>query len=316
MSHVSSIFGTTQKTIRSPNKKSDDQHLNDVPMVDSERLAKKRKNEMLNDGKLIVELDEEKHDSEISNLQLSIQMKGLYDLIANTSQKHSNEISSVNADLSQKIQAVSKKMNKMEEKVESLESNVKVVDEKVMDIAKAAQMNKVMINNMLQENISKCMDIDGIDKSVVDNATDLKSLAVQIISSFNITIKADEIERVSKKEIGKDDNNKTVKARTILLVHFKEFEDKLRILRAKRNINDGRNIYFNATLTPTNKYFMMSARKLTKAVGLKVFFKSGKVNVEKADKGIITIASESDLNNLESYVKAIQQNYQAQTAKL
>ncbi|KAL7024411.1 hypothetical protein ACKWTF_013026 [Chironomus riparius] len=315
MAHLQNIFSSTQKTIRSPNKKSDDLIINDVDMAESEHLSKKRKNELLNDGKLIVELDDDYQESEISNVHLSNQMKSLHDLIASTSQKHSNEISSVKTDLSQKIQEVSEKVVLMETKVESIQSNVEVIDVKVIEVAKAAQMNKNMINNMMQENLSKCMDIDGIEKSVIDKAPDLKSLALQIISSYNITITADEIDRVSKREIGKDDNS-AAKPRTILLVHFKEFEAKLRILRTKRNIKDSRNIFFNATLTATNKYFMMSARKLTKDVGLKVFFKSGKTNVEKLDKQILTIMNESDLSSLETYINEIQHKNQAQRSNM
>jgi len=45
-------------------------------------------------------------------------------------------------------------------------------------------------------------------------------------------------------------------------------------------------------------------------MNLKVFFKSGKVNVEKPNKEIITITSESDILALESYVNGIQQNQQ------
>jgi len=50
-------------------------------------------------------------------------------------------------------------------------------------------------------------------------------------------------------------------------------------------------------------------------MNLKVFFKSGKVNVEKPNKEIITIKSESDILALESYVNGIQQNHLAHSLR-
>jgi len=63
-----------------------------------------------------------------------------------------------------------------------------------------------------------------------------------------------------KREIRKDDNG-NAKIRVLLLVYFKEFETKLRVMRTKMNIKDNRDIFFSATLTPTNRFFMSSAKK-------------------------------------------------------
>lgn len=313
MSHLVNIF-SSNKTQRSPVKKPDNLMLMETsnldgvgevgqrltPSDDSEHLRRKRKiDEISKNGSKDDDIIDVHND--ISNRHLSDQLKTLFDLIASTSKTHSEEISSVKTDLTKNIQAISEKVNQIEADVCSLKSNVQNIDKKVDNVSKTADMNKTIINSMMQENLSKCMDIDGLDKNVIEKAKDLKSLAQEVINSFNIKINADEIERVSKKEIRKEQNGNT-STRLLLLVHFKDFETKVKILRAKMTIKDNRNIFFNATLTPTNRYLMMNAKKLAKKANLKVFFKSGKVNVEKSNKEIITIANDKDLSVLESYI--------------
>ena len=179
------------------------------------------------------------------------------------------------------------------------------LDNKVTDASNTAQINKKLINSIMQDKLANCMEIHGISNNAIESSRDLKLLTVEIISSFNIAIDSNEIERVTTREIKKGAND-TANSRTLLMVHFKEFESKLRIMRTKRNIKDNRNIYFNAAMTSTHKYLMMSARRIVKNVGLKVFFKSSKVNVEKADKQLISIECDNDLLNLETYVNSIQ----------
>ena len=310
------IFNPSPKIRRSPVKKLDNSPMTEMKSLDDlEHLRRKRKIEEINDcSSKDDDLDNVDQHSDISNEHLSNQLKILFDLIASTSRTHSEEISSAKTDLTNSMHAISVKVNQIEENVSSLQSNVQDIDKKVDSVSKTADLNKKLINIMMQENLSNCMDIDGIDRSVVEKATSLKSLALEVISSFNIIIHADDIDRVSKKELRKDENgNATI--RFILLVHFKDFETKVRVLRTKMSIKDTRNIYFNATLTPTNRFFMRSAKKLAKKANLKVFFKSGKVSVEKSNKEIITIASESDISVLESYITGIQNNQQAHQSR-
>jgi hypothetical protein len=307
------------KTQRSPVKKPDEPILMETTSVDDtehlhvgRKYEKKRKIEEISKNGSKDDDDIVQDANEISNKYLSDQLKTLFDLIASTSKTHSEEISSVKTDLAENIQAVSVKVNQIEADVSSLKSNVQNMEKKIDNVSKTADMNKAIINSMMQENLNKCMDIDGLDKNLIEKAKDLKLLALEIINSFNIPINADEIDRVSKKEIRKDENG-NISTRFLLLVHFKDFETKVRILRSKMTVKDNRNIFFNATLTPTNRYFMMSAKKIAKKANLKVFFKSGKVNVEKLNKEIITIANDKDITILESYINEIQGNLQVQS---
>lgn len=312
MGKIEGYFSPKPKIHRSPTKKlNDNQLININPTDDNEHIKRKRKIDEINDDTSSNEFDEE--SDEISNKHLSDQLKNLFELIASTSRTHSDEISTVKIELSKKIETISDKVNQIESDVGSLHSKVHNIDSKVNEVSKIAQMNKKLVNNMLQDNLSKCMDIDGVDKNVIEKATDLKALALEVISSFKIKIDAEDIDRVSKKEIRKDEDG-SFKMKCMLMVFFKEFETKLRILRSKRSVDDNREIFFNATLTPINRYFMMQARKKAKKAGLKVFFSSGRINVQKLNKEILTIETENDLIALDKYVNENQ--HQAQTSSM
>lgn len=132
----------------------------------------------------------------------------------------------------------------------------------------------------------------------------MKTLTVEVISSFNINISSEDIESASKKEI-KNDNEQS---KHIMVVHFKDFETKIRTIRAKKNGKDNREIYFNASLTGSNRYFMMNAKKKPKQAGLKAFFSARKVKVEKHNKQVINIENEGDLDLLEKYINEMKNN--------
>lgn len=86
----------------------------------------------------------------------------LFILIESTGKKHSEEISSVKLELSHKIESISEKVTQIETDVGSLRSKVQEVDRKVENTSKIAQMNKRIMNNLMQEKLSLCMDIDGL----------------------------------------------------------------------------------------------------------------------------------------------------------
>lgn len=75
-----------------------------------------------------------------------------------------------------------------------------------------------------------------------------------------------------------------------------------------RKIKENSQIFFNATLTPVNSYFIVNSKKTARNTGLKVFFTSGKVHVEKANKQNMMIQSDEDLSIFKSYVKEFQRN--------
>lgn len=146
------------------------------------------------------------------------------------------------------------------------------------------------------------MEIDGIQKQVINECKDIKKLAFETITSFKIDIADSDIERVTKKDFQRKDKKGKVTNHTILSVRFTDFETKLKVLREKRKIKDDSKIFFNASLTSFNRFIMSSAKKIASRKNLKVFLKNGKVNVEKLDKKLMQIESEEQLTELEGYV--------------
>lgn len=304
------LFNPSPKTPRTPVKSPNNSAFVIVnPMIESEaeHLARKRKigevNKVEGMSNDVNQVDANDLLLPIDNDDVSKQLQSIFALILSTSRKHSEEIASLKTDLTQKIQDISERVNLVESDISNLQSQVKSIDNKFGSVSKATQLNNKLINNMMQENLIKCMDIDGIDNNTIESTNDLKKLATDVINSYNIAIDSEEIERVSKKQIKKEEDS-IAKSRTILMVHFKEFEAKLRVMRSKKDIKDNK-IFFNASLTPLNKYFLMNAKKSARNAGLKVFFTSGKVHVEKPDKQIITIQSDKDLDDLKMFVDEI-----------
>ena len=137
-------------------------------------------------------------------------------------------------------------------------------------------------------------------KKVIDECQDLKKLALETIESLKIKIAEIDIERVTKKYFQLNEKNGSKRDKTILTVHFKDFETKLKVMRDKRNNKDDRKIFFSASLTSSNRYIMSSAKKIASKKKLKVFLIAGKVHVEKINKQLMAIEIDDDLKKLES----------------
>lgn len=276
------------KTMRSPVSK---ENIPVTPLQQDERLKKRKINEINNNDYMS---DDEECARPVSN-------EDIYKLIKAQSALDSNERKLIKDELTSEIRSIN-------EKIISIENNVKEIDKKVDAVTLLAQQNKKIINSLCQDKIDKSMEIDGIQKRIIDECRDLRKLAVETIESFKIKISVIDIERVTKKDVQIKNSNGNKSDKTILTVHFKEFETKLNVMREKRKIKDDRKIFFNPSLTPTNRFLMGNARNTAKLKNLKVFFKNGRVNVEKSNKEIMVIENEDDLVKLKIYVEELQKS--------
>lgn len=284
-----SPFGKSAKTTRSPT-------LNDCNMLqisqhtqqqdDQDRLKKRKHNE-LNDE------ENKDHEKIISN-------NDIYDLIMQKSAQDSNERNLIKEEITREIRSINEKIKKLEE-------NVQAIDAKVDNVSALAQQNSKLINSLYQDKIDKCMEIDGLQRNIIEECQDLKTLALETIESFKIKIDALDIERVIKRDIPMKESNGVRGSKALLIVHFKDFDTKLRVLRGRRGIKDIRGIYFNTSLTASNRSMMTRAKKIAIKKNLKVFFKNSKVHVEKENKSLMVIECDKDLNELEKYVESLHQ---------
>lgn len=259
---------------------------------DQERLKKRKHDQLVSD-------EPEEYSKKVS-------LEDIYNLIQMKSSQDSKERQLIKEELSSEIQEINKK-------IKSMEQNIQAIDQKVNNVTNLAQQNSNLINNLFQEKIEKCMEIDGIHNRLFDECQDLKKLAIETIESFKINVQEIDIDRVTKKNVQIKIGEGQKKDKTIMTVYFKDFETKLRVMREKRSIKDDREIYFNAALTHTNRSMMSSVRKIASKKNLKVFFKNGNVHVEKQNKDIMKIENENDLMKLKQYVEGIQTSIHTQS---
>jgi hypothetical protein len=203
------------------------------------------------------------------------------------------------------------KVNKKIEDVKSwVSEDIKKVDEKISEVRIASIENQQNINYLFQINMDKMMEIEGIDPYLLDNAPNKKSVAIDTIRSLNIQIVENDIISASVKNFTKTKNNTKHEVK-ILIVQFASFEEKIRIMRARKTVRNHRNIYFSHVFTPHNRNLYLKARKISIQKNLKYYFAGGKVNVVRLDGKAKWIASDEDLKEFEAYPSSTKTNHPA-----
>lgn len=210
-------------TLRSP--RLDDKSPKTVmSSLDDNECLKKRKYNDIN-GNDIMEYENSNDENETP-----ISLKDIYDLINAKSAEDSRERLSIKNEITNEIKQIN-------EKIVSIEHKVNKIEKKVDAVSLLAQQNKKIINSLCQEKMDNCMEIDGIQKKVIDECKDLKNLVIETIRSYKIDIAELDVERVTRKDFQQKDKNEKVTNRTVLSVRFREFETKLKVLREKRPKN-------------------------------------------------------------------------------
>lgn len=215
-----------------------------------------------------------------------------------------NEIRETKNDLKQQMNGVKTDIDKVKTNMNVINEKLNAVEEKVNSTSVLTNQNSITINSMLQSRLENCMEISGCDPIVIESSTDLKSLAINIISSFGIPLKKEEISRVSRRTYAVNKGNDQI-SHNILMVNFNDFNKKLDVMKKKSAIKESRGIYFNIALTATNRFLMMKAKQIARTKTLKTFFSGGKIRVEKMDKTELIINDEQDLTKLQLYVNQI-----------
>jgi hypothetical protein len=282
-------------TIRSPNARLNDP-ATPATTDDKENLKKRRYNQINNES-----LSGTEEGTSNPHVNQTISNADIFNLIKVQSSKDSKERLMIKEELTNEIRYLN-------EKIVAIESNVSRIDKKVDAVTLLAEQNRKLINNLCQDKIDKCMEIDGIQRAVIEECQDLKKLALDTIASFKIEIAEVDINRVSKKIINYKDKDGNSNTKSILMVHFNEFDKKLKVMKEKRAVKENRKIYFNASLTATNRTLMKKAKNLISNKNLKIFFKNGKVHIEKRNKELMAIENDDDMLNLEQYVNSLNQS--------
>lgn len=231
----------------------------------------------------------------------------IYELLIDIKKTFKEDINNLKKELGTQISEVKKDVINLKSNMGVIDKKLNAVEEKVNEATCLADQNSKIINSLLQSKLENCMEINGIEPKVIEETSDLKKLAISIITSFGIYVKDEDIDRVSKRTFATQKGNNQV-IQNILIVHFNNFNKKLEILKKKNSIKETNGIYFNIALTASNRYLMMKTKQLARIKSMKTFFSGGKIRVEKLDKTEMTINDDDDLNKLQSYINNLPNN--------
>lgn len=156
--------------------------------------------------------------------------------------------------------------------------------------------NKLMSkteNEEQQERLRNCMDISGLPSNIFDSSN-LKEIASGVLNDHKIPHDTENILNVEKTEISEN--------KFILVVTFKSYEEKMRIMKLKRDFHKNKKfkIYFNHTLTSTNRVLFMQAKHLSSRFNLRVNITHGQIFISKSNgTQAVQIKSIEDLERIE-----------------
>lgn len=170
-----------------------------------------------------------------------------------------------------------------------IKENARLTEE-VNSLSTSFKILSAEVNDLKQEKLNNLMEIDGIDSSII-NTKPPKDVLNDLLASNQIKCDMSHIERVSKREI-----NTVNGCKSLLVVSFRSYEDKMKVMMSTRKDN----IYFNHMMTPKNRALFLKSRKEAKKINQRVTVAHGKIYVKKfGQKHGILIKTEDDLNKLQ-----------------
>ncbi|CRL03365.1 CLUMA_CG016293, isoform A [Clunio marinus] len=184
----------------------------------------------------------------------------------------------------EEVRKMGVKFDAINEKMEAIDIKVNKVDDEV----------KILRNEMEQNKLLNFMDITGVDKLEVEKyKNNLKALAIGIFTSFNISVDSESMERVYTKLIKGGSS-------VVVVVVFKSFSDKLNSMKMKRESKIKNNIFFDHSMTGETRKLFMSAKKIAKTTGGKIFMLSGKIFFSNGSGNKMHLRIDSDLSKIKS----------------
>jgi len=278
-----------------------------TPTSRDDPVMKRKPESHRHSKRLALEMDEDDNSCEESILTLNDIMK---EIKSNEAARRAesngirDDIALLRGEVNQQISGLKSSLESMTTKVNDLSTKVDGIDARVDIVTNLANENRKMMNGYKQDRLERFMEIDGIRNDKINNASDLKELAIEIVESFGININANEIEHAFKKEINLKKKVNGADKKTILTVIFANINSKIRIMKAKRALTDKSSIYFNMALTVGNRNLIHKAKEIVEGK-LKVYFSRGCVRVLKKDKHEILVDDEAKLNEVQNYYDQI-----------
>lgn len=159
-----------------------------------------------------------------------------------------------------------------------------------------AELNKITsrLNAIEQEKFNNSLDISGIPVDDVDSRSSPNDAAAKILSSYKIA----KFSSAHWRRVTTRSNER----KCFLVVSFSSYTDKMIAMKRKREADHGKNctIFFNHSLTTSNRILFMQARKVSKSLNLKVTVSHGRIFMKNSgeERGL-QIKSAVDLSRIQ-----------------
>jgi len=218
-------------------------------------------------------------------------------------------------DLVRLIEANSEKLDEMKVEItEKLEESLQKIDKKIelvegkadqgirmaMENQKLCANNEKAVNYLMQEKLMNRMEISGHHKNSCNDKNKLKEDVIELIKAHNVNIECDDINFVFTKTVNKYRNGKA-ETKTLIIVDFKDFGTKVRVMKEKRNSKINNGVFFDNSLTAANRSMMGKVKKISKEKNFKTYMSNNRIHVKKSDNRIQTVEAASDLKIIESW---------------
>jgi hypothetical protein len=226
----------------------------------------------------------------------------LYDCIMNLGSRLSMEFKSGCASIKEEL------TTKLDEKFDMLDSDLKAMNVKVKNLEETVNRNEKkldqqgkMMNRLLQEKLQNKMEISGASLPYMNDKNKLKEEVRKIIGKFNINVETTNIKTVYVKNVNAQNPANEAQKRQIITVELNDLDTKIRIMKEKKKSKINNGIYFDDSLTPTNRFLIGKAKKIAKEKNFMMYMSNNRINVKKSDKEIKWIEDEADLNEIRSW---------------
>lgn len=148
------------------------------------------------------------------------------------------------------------------------------------------------LNQLEQEKLVNRIEISGLNPSILNSQKPAFDIASQVLKVYGIS----NFEYAYKRQIRTESGQKS-----LLIVSFGSYSEKMLALNKKRTIDKGKNctVFFNHTLTRFNRNLYMEARKLSKSINMTTIISHGRIFIRGLNEKFGTrIMSQSDLNSI------------------
>lgn len=180
--------------------------------------------------------------------------------------------------------------NEVNSKIANTNARIDVIATDVDKITDDVNSLKIKFNELEQDKLANYMDVTGIDDATINkNKSDALKLTHDIFKSFKFVYDHSVVSRAYIREI------RSLK-KFVLVVIFTSYDEKMKIMKLKREVKVHRNIFFDHSMTPATRKIFVSAKQRAKTIGAKsTFLGHGRVFIYFDENKKIKVNSVDDV---------------------